>query len=177
MKALALIMLLLISGSVFANSTLTKLKEARAKAVAKEQEKFDAAVKKIDGYYVKKLEYLMKALTKKGDLEGAMAVKAELDSIKEATVSKAFNLPNLKGTWKITYSNRHHRVVEISKSNKASVKSGTFGVNSTYELSYDPISAEWSYKDTDGTHTLKALSKTKLEGLRADGTRINMEKQ
>ena len=74
---------LIIATTAFSeNPQLEKLKAARNKAIEVEKEKFEKAKQKINDYYLKKLEVLMTTYTKKGDLDTALEIKAEIGAIK-----------------------------------------------------------------------------------------------
>jgi hypothetical protein len=79
--------LLIVGACLFAADqeprALTNLKQARKKYEEQLRRKLDKAMALYDATYKKKLEALKVTLTKKGDLEGALAVKAELDALKE----------------------------------------------------------------------------------------------
>jgi len=84
MKRILIIILMIFSVSLFGeNKALDALKSAREKTIKREKYKKDLALKLIKQEYLKKLEELMVKLTKKGDLDAALNVKAEIPVVKE----------------------------------------------------------------------------------------------
>ena len=78
--------------------------------------------------YVKKLESLQKRLTRKGDVEGAMAVKKEIGRVELLTL----DLGPVVGTWDIRFSNRVTREYRITAGAEVpcpcSAQEATYGV-------------------------------------------------
>jgi len=84
MKKIILIIFLVSAVPLFGeNRILNGLKASRQKAIKIEEEKKEAALKRIKEEYLKKLEELMTKLTQKGDLDAALAVKAEIQTVKQ----------------------------------------------------------------------------------------------
>ena len=87
--------LLIISTVAFSeNQQLTKLKASREKAIAVEKKKFDKSKRMINDYYLKKLKLMMTVYTKKGDLDTALEIKAEIKAI-ESSASVTSNTKNI----------------------------------------------------------------------------------
>ena len=82
MKRIVILLLIFTSIAAFGgNKQLDALKAAREKTIKREKDKRDAAVKAINAAYLKKLQELMTKLTKSGDLDAALAVRAEIKAI------------------------------------------------------------------------------------------------
>lgn len=72
--------------------------------IASLKKQFQADLEPIRKKFRNRLENLQKELTRKGDLEGALAVKAELESIGASEKPAPKNPVTLKGNWTVTYS-------------------------------------------------------------------------
>lgn len=71
--------------------------------IANLKKQFQADMEPVRKKFRTRLESLQKELTRKGDLEGALAVKAELENIGAA--EKPSTKPvSFKGTWEVTYT-------------------------------------------------------------------------
>ena len=74
------------------------------------------AVEPIEKRYLSRLESLQKELTRKGDLNGALAAKAAIDSAK-SKLSPGQPGSIILGTWAIKYANGVTRTYVISRDN------------------------------------------------------------
>ena len=81
---LTLILLITSSVAFSENPQLANLKKSRERAIAAEKKKFDNSTQMINDYYLKKLKLLMTVYTKKGDLDTALEIKAEIRAIESS---------------------------------------------------------------------------------------------
>ncbi len=98
MEKIIILMFLFVGFVLVAgNKQLESLRVNRDRAIKIEVSKLDKSVKYIDTAYIKKLNALKIVLTKRGDLEGALEVKAEIEKKETGlnTATRALN-PILK---------------------------------------------------------------------------------
>jgi len=110
---------------------LTNLKQAREKYKEQLRRKLEKSMALYDTTYRKKLEALKLALTKKGDLEGALAVKAELEALKEHQIKSSVSTGS-KGKKLARVSVKNARLLSLRKG------STVFGDESKYVWSKIP---------------------------------------
>ncbi|MDB5345325.1 MAG: hypothetical protein JWP89_3702 [Schlesneria sp.] len=72
--------------------------------IANLKKQFQADMEPVRKKFRTRLENLQKELTRKGDLDGALAVKTELESIGTPEKPVPKNPVTLKGNWTVTYS-------------------------------------------------------------------------
>lgn len=72
--------------------------------IANLKKQFQADMEPVRKKYRTRLESLQKELTRKGDLDGALAVKTELESIGAPEKPASKNPVSLKGYWTVTYT-------------------------------------------------------------------------
>jgi len=65
------------------NAELVKLKSEKKESEKKVIEKYEVTLKRIDDAYLKKLKELMTLFMKKADLDGAVAVREELNAFRK----------------------------------------------------------------------------------------------
>jgi hypothetical protein len=88
------------------------------------QDEFEEATTSVVGRYKTILERLEKSLTRKGDLNGALAVSAEFNKLKANTWSCVSPNP-FTGTWTVRYTNKITRTYKFLDNGTVEVLEGT----------------------------------------------------